>query len=46
MQLDELHAAISSQHSTLVKMAESNQMRDAQLVKHSERMDKMEILFE
>ncbi len=25
-QLDELHAAISSQHSTLVKMAESNQM--------------------
>jgi hypothetical protein len=29
-----------------VKMAESNQMRDAQLVKHSERMDKMEILFE
>ena len=45
-QLDELHAAISSQHSTLVKMAESNQMRDAQLVKHSERMDRMEILFE
>jgi len=30
----------------LVKMAESNQMRDAQLVKHSERMDRMEILFE
>ena len=25
-QLDELHATISSQHSTLVKMAESNQM--------------------
>ncbi len=46
MQLDELHAAISSQHSTLVKIAESNQMRDAQLVKHSERMDRMEILFE
>ena len=45
-QLDELHAAISAQHSTLVKMAESNQMRDAQLVKHSERMDRMEILFE
>jgi len=45
-QLDELHAAISSQHSTLVKMAESNQMRDAQLVKHSERMDRMEILFD
>ncbi len=46
MQLDELHAAISSQHSTVVKMAESNQMRDAQLAKHSERMDRMEILFE
>jgi hypothetical protein len=45
-QLDELHATISSQHSTLVKMAESNQMHDAQLVKHSERMDRMEILFE
>ena len=45
-QLDELHAATSSQHSTLVKMAESNQMRDAQLVKHSERMDRMEILFD
>ena len=45
-QLDELHPAISSQHSTLVKMAESNQMRDAQLVKHSERMDRMEILFD
>jgi hypothetical protein len=45
-QLDELHDTISSQHSTLVKMAESNHMRDAQLVKHSERMDRMEILFE
>ncbi len=45
-QLDELHTAISSQHSTLVKMAASNQMRDAQLAKHSERMDKMEILFD
>ena len=44
-QLDELHAAISTQHSTLVKMAESNQMRDAQLAKHSKRMDRMEILF-
>ena len=44
-QLDELHATISSQHSTLVKMAESNLMRDAQLVKQSERMDRMEILF-
>lgn len=44
-QLDELHATISSQHSTLVKMAKSNQMRDAQLVKQSERMDRMEILF-
>ena len=29
----------------LVKMAESNQMRDAQLAKHSERMDMIEILF-
>ena len=38
--------SFSSQHSTLVKMAESNQMRDAQLVKHSERMDRMEILFD
>ena len=46
MQLDKLNAAISSQHSTLVKMAESIQMRDAQLVKHSERMDRMEILFD
>ena len=27
-------------------MAESNQMRDAQLVKQSERMDRMEILFD
>ena len=45
-QLDELHTAISSQHSTLVKMAASNQMRNAQLAKHSERMDKMEILFD
>jgi hypothetical protein len=27
-------------------MAENNQMRDAQLAKHSERMDRMEILFE
>ena len=30
----------------LVKMAASNQMRNAQLAKHSERMDKMEILFD
>ncbi len=45
-QLDELHAAISSQHSTLVIMAASNQMCDAQLAKHSKRMDKMEILFD
>ena len=45
-QLDELHVAISSQHSMLVKMAASNQMGDAQLAKHSERMDKMEILFD
>ena len=45
-QLDELHAAISSQHSTLVKIAASNQMRDVQLVKHSEWMDKMLILFD
>ena len=29
----------------LVKMAESNQMRNAQLAKHSERMDRMEVLF-
>ena len=36
----------TSQHSTLVKMAESNQMGDAQLAKHSKRIDKMEILFE
>ena len=30
----------------LVKMAESNHTRDAQLAKHSERMDRMEILFD
>ena len=29
----------------LMKMAESNHMRDAQLAKHSERIDRMEILF-
>ena len=45
-QLDELHAAISSKHSMLVKMAASNQMHNAQLAKHSKRMDKMEILFD
>jgi hypothetical protein len=45
-QLYELNATISNQHSMLVKMAESNQMRNAQLAKHSEPMDRMEILFE
>ena len=30
----------------LMKMAENNQMCDAQLAKHSERMDRMEILLE
>ena len=45
-QFDELNVALSNQHLMLVKMAENNQMRDAHLVKHSKRMDRMEILFE
>ena len=45
-QFDELNAALSNQHLMIVKMAENNQMRDAQLAKHSKRMDRMEILFE
>ena len=45
-QMDELHATLSSQHSTLMKMAEGNQVRDAQLVKQSERLDRMEVLFD
>ena len=45
-QFDKLNAAISNQHLMLVKMAESNHMRDAQLAKHSKRMDRMEILFD
>ena len=44
-QFDELNAALSNQHLMLVKMAENNQMHDAQLAKHSKRMDRMEILF-
>jgi hypothetical protein len=43
---EELHAELSSQHSTLMSMAASNRMRDAQLATHSERLDKMENLFD
>ena len=45
-QFDELNAELSNQHLILVKMAENNQMCDAQLAKHSKRMDRMvDILF-
>ncbi len=30
----------------LMKMVESNNVRDAQLAKHSKRIDRMEILFD
>jgi hypothetical protein len=41
----ELHEATNNQHSMLMKMAESNNVHDAQLAKHSEWIDRMEILF-
>ena len=46
LQFDELNEAINNQHSMLMKMAESDNVRDAQLAKHSERIDMMEILFD
>ena len=45
-QFDELNGAITNQHSMLMNMAESNHMRNAQLAKHSKRIDRMEILFD
>ena len=45
-QFNELNEAINNQHSMLMKMAESNNVRDAQLAKHSKRIDRMEILFD
>jgi hypothetical protein len=45
-QFDELNTAINNQHLMLVKMVESNHMRDAQLAKHSKRIDRMEILLD
>ena len=45
-QFDELNVAITNQHLMLVKMVESNHMCNAQLAKHSERIDRMEILFD
>ena len=43
---DKLNNAITKQHSMLMKMAEGNTVRDAQLAKHSERINRVDILFD
>ena len=45
-QFNELNEAINNQHSMLMKMVESNNVQDAHLAKHSERIDRMKILFD
>ena len=43
---DELHDTLNKQHAMLMKLATSNNVRDAQLAKHSKRIDRVEILFD
>jgi hypothetical protein len=43
---DELHDTLNKQHAMLMKLATSNNVRDALLAKHSERINRMEILFD
>ena len=46
LHFDELHDTLNKQHAMLMKLATSNNVRDAQLAKHSKRINRLEILFD
>ena len=45
-QFDMLNDILTNQHSLLMKMVARNTAQNAQMAKHSERMDRVEILFD
>ena len=45
-QFNEIHNAITKQHSMLMTMVAGNTARDAQLAQHGKRMARVEILFD